>query len=406
MPADPQVTRGKGAFALIVGIGRYRDPGIRPLDFTHADARSFRDLLVDPERTGFAPDNVRLLLDEEATRVNIRKAINRWLVVEAKEESTVIVFFAGHGGQEPDATNAERDGISKYLLPWDADPQCLLESALSSEEFQRDLSVIRAKRLVVFLDSCYAGGVVAKGTRDIAVAGLPFERFAQGEGRIVIAAAQGNQTSLEDRALGHGVFTHHLLEALSGKADADGDGIVSITEVFKYLQKVVPDTARRISPTSVQVPLLCGQLSTDIVLTADLKRVSQKQAQRHEEEQRRLEELRKRRKRLADLFEDGSLHHDVYVEALGIAEAPESALHGVRAKLRKHLERLLADKISAADYAEIRESLQARPPDPPTPPPRPPEPPPVKRDARRFCTRCGAAIVAGTAFCRGCGLRL
>ena len=42
------------------------------------------------------------------------------------------------------------------------------------------------------------------------------------------------QSAQEDAALGHGVFTHFLLEGLRGAADLDGDGQVGVLELHSY----------------------------------------------------------------------------------------------------------------------------------------------------------------------------
>ena len=42
------------------------------------------------------------------------------------------------------------------------------------------------------------------------------------------------QFSLEDKELGHGIFTHFVLQGLAGKADADGDQVVSLGELYEY----------------------------------------------------------------------------------------------------------------------------------------------------------------------------
>ena len=86
-------------YALIIGIGRYRDTRIPPLRYTVADARAMYDVLTDPRHGRFPKGNVRLLLDERATLVNIRKGLN-WLVREAGEDDTVVVYYSGHCAPE------------------------------------------------------------------------------------------------------------------------------------------------------------------------------------------------------------------------------------------------------------------------------------------------------------------
>src|ERR1041385_4843930 len=99
-------------YALITGIGTYRDPRIPRLRFTRCDAEALARLLIDPSRAAFPEKNVQTLLDEQATLRNIKSAISGWLFNRAGADSTVIVFFAGHGGQESDKTGAEKDGIA------------------------------------------------------------------------------------------------------------------------------------------------------------------------------------------------------------------------------------------------------------------------------------------------------
>ena len=77
LPSD--IIAVKSAYALIVGIGQYQDEHFPRLNFTHADAQSFSDLLLNPNRAGFSKENVKLLLDEQATLSNIKKAISGWL---------------------------------------------------------------------------------------------------------------------------------------------------------------------------------------------------------------------------------------------------------------------------------------------------------------------------------------
>ena len=53
-----------------------------------------------------------------------------------------------------------------------------------------------------------------------------------------------DQVSYYSPALKHGVFTHALLEALDGKADANGDGIVTLAEVDAYVGARVAELGR------------------------------------------------------------------------------------------------------------------------------------------------------------------
>nr|AAU82846.1 conserved hypothetical protein [uncultured archaeon GZfos1D1] len=330
----------KDAYALIVGIATYKDPKIPKLNYTTHDAKAVFDLLVDPDMAGFKKENVKIFLDGEATSFNIKDAISSWLFKNAKEDSIVFVFFAGHGGVEEDRFDTEKDNLAKYLLPYDTDFDNFYASALSNSDFNRLLLSIKSRRLVVFMDSCYSGGVSEKKARDVKIVEDPYEKMAEGEGRLVIAASQPDQRSFEDENLGHGIFTHHLIEALSGAADLDNNGYVKAMEVYKHLSDTVPKTAMRLAG-GVQEPILRGDLKTDFVLTVNRKRI---------EEIKHEDVMKKNLKRLFDWYHDGELDPEAYELACRLIESSFEDLSGDDKKVLKSLNDLLSDKISISTF--------------------------------------------------------
>jgi uncharacterized caspase-like protein len=389
-----QVVDTQSSFALIIGIGKYKDPRIPTLKFSHADAHAVYETLAHAERAGFRKENMKMLLDEGATLLNIKKSISNWLFQNTNDESTVVIYFAGHGGTETDKTRVENDGIAKYLLPWDCDSDDLFASGLSSTDFNRLLSTIKARRMIYFMDACYAGGVTQKGARDIGISDGPAQKLAQGEGRIVIASAKPNQRSWEDEKLGHGIFTYHLLEALSGKADIDNDGYVSIMEVFKYLEKNVPDSVRKIA-NSLQEPLLVGDISRDIYLTANMNRINELKKEL-EWKQAELQLLTKEKlRKLFQVYEEGKLTSDVYLEAMKILETAVDKLAPGQHKLLKNLDALLKGGLDADTYLENRLAILASD--------TPAEPRAPASSQKKFCTNCGSPLQAEQKFCTRCG---
>ena len=156
----------------------------------------------------------------------------------------VIIFFAGHGATEKDVMSPDGDGLEKYLLPYDADPRDLYATALPMEEISRVFKRIRSERLVFLADSCYSG---ASGGRTIDITGIRanisdafLDRIASGKGRVIMTASGANEVSAENEELKHGVFTYYLVEGLKGMADADGDGLITVEEVYRYVSDKVP----------------------------------------------------------------------------------------------------------------------------------------------------------------------
>ena len=88
-----------------------------------------------------------------------------------------------------------------------------------------------------------------------------------GEKVVSLTAASGKQIASWDREKEQGLFTHHLLDALYGGGDADGDGHVTASEAKAYLDKYMTRAARR-QHRRVQEASLLG--SEGVVLAAAL----------------------------------------------------------------------------------------------------------------------------------------
>lgn len=185
-------------FALLIGVAKYASPHIPPLPETVLnDARDLAALLQRPERAGYKPKNVRVLLDEQATREGILEGL-RWLAKRAGEHDTAVVFFSGHGGRVEEGPQR-----GSYLLPFDTDPTNPQASALSSEQFTAALNAIRTQKLLVLIDACHSGGSAdPKSAFDQDGAALKrgvtaemYDALKRGSGRIVLASSRPEEFS-------------------------------------------------------------------------------------------------------------------------------------------------------------------------------------------------------------------
>ena len=268
----PTPRREGKRFAVLIGIGDYQNPAITDLAYATADAKSIYDLLTDPGRGGFAKENVKLILGCEATRRKIVDAIGDWLFRRAGPEDEVFIYYAGHGAVEKDRTGIEPDGLSKYLVPADADPHKLFVTGIANTELARLIQALNTKRLVFFLDSCYSAGTTGLGraltTTGFRAGSLSGDLYGQlaGTGQAVVAAAKPNQVALELSSMGHGLFTKFILDGLSGAADVNGDGQVSLLELYPYLSREVARVARQ--EGGIQEPVFRGSISGDLVLAS------------------------------------------------------------------------------------------------------------------------------------------
>jgi len=341
------------AYAVIIGIGKYKDPTIPVLKYTHADASDLYDLLINPRKIGIQKENIKLLLNEEATLQNIKSTVGTWLLRKADEDSTVIIFFSGHGGVEPDPSGSQ----AKYLLPWDAWRDDLYATAISSRDFEGLLQRIKSNRLVMFLDACHSGGVISReGTKDVVTVESLCADLAAGSGRAIIAASQGSQQSFEDDKLGHGIFAHHLLEALKGKADTDRDGKATLTETFNYLGREVPKTAWELAG-AVQEPLMRSDLTTDIVLAIDLDRLEEIRKEKEQAEQE--VKTREDKGKLLRWWSEHKLSTEQYDKALRVYESDDAILDEQDISIKELTHELLAGKLGIENYVfSVNEILQ------------------------------------------------
>jgi hypothetical protein len=229
------------AHALVVGIADYAN--IRKLPKVR-DAEDLATAIGDPELCGYDPKNVTVLLDGEATREKIRAGLET-LKARCNADSTVFLYFSGHGGQIREGANR-----GQYLLPVDVtypgDDE-LARSAISGAKFTAALNAIKAKRLTVVLDCCHAGGI---GEPKDLVASEPvvngvsdgyLDQLKSGTGRVIISATRGSDPAYVRDGAKYGVFTGHFLTGLRGAARGDG-GVIRILDLYSYVQeKVVAD---------------------------------------------------------------------------------------------------------------------------------------------------------------------
>ncbi len=212
--ADESVPIGR-IWAVIIGISRYQN--MQALHFTDDDAYRFWGFLLSPLGGAVPERHMRLLIDEAASRKNILTTIEE-VSAQIDTNDSFILFYSGHG-------------INGAFLPADYDG---LGNILSHDEIRELLERCPARRKLVIADACYAGSYtdfVAKG---------PEQEFRQllsrtGPGTAIILSSRAQEISLESDRLRQGVFSHFLLRGLKGEADADGDAVVTVQELFDYV---------------------------------------------------------------------------------------------------------------------------------------------------------------------------
>ena len=390
------------AHAVVIGINEYADPKIPNLRFARADAELVYAVLTDPAVGRFKPDNVTLLLDAQATERNMRSALGTQLPRRAGSDATVFIYFAGHGAPVIDPRAKSADGLEKYLIPTDAVADDLRSSGISMDAVQQYFSWLDASQVVCFLDSCYSGTAGGRSfdhpsyqTR--AMLSDDFLDSLSSEGRFVVSACSANEVSLESTERGHGIFTHYLVEGLKGAADADGNGKVTIDELYEYVYKNVERDARSMGGSmkpvkkgSVRGTIYLTEYETAAqarvrealklaadaltrgdnraaltlyreVLSLDSANVEAKEATARllEIEQSKAAELKRQQKVLLGYMNNGDLTMSAYNRALSVLDADVASLSADDRQYRRFVDSLIAGELTIRSFVRSVELLDS-----------------------------------------------
>ena len=153
-------------YALCIGINDYPEPvdaERNPIldengdpitdDLTGCvnDAKGYQKLLMD--KFGVPEDNIRILLDKDATEANFIRDL-QWLLSVVKPGDSVFISYSGHGAQIPaDDQPEEEDGLLEVLVFYDT----LIPDDLIAD-IARNLTNGGIHSTFVF-DNCFSGGI-------------------------------------------------------------------------------------------------------------------------------------------------------------------------------------------------------------------------------------------------------
>lgn len=209
-------------WALLVGINRYKDPNFPALKYCVSDVEALADSL---EQLGYTVVLLHDRLRDETrkpTRDNLEAALER-LRQSAQEDDLILVHFAGHGHLVDGQPVLITQEILQPLLARRALPVAQVESILRQGE---------CRRIVFLLDACHTGLKMGRSLTDPQFIRNVYELA---EGFALIAASTSQQLAQEWDARAHGVFTYYLLEGLSGEADMQGKGFVTVSDLTNFV---------------------------------------------------------------------------------------------------------------------------------------------------------------------------
>lgn len=224
-PQDSEQTIQKeqvDIYAVIIGISDYPQNS-QDLVYSDDDARRLYFHLRSPEGGALRKSQIRLLVNQEATKNNILKASEE-IFAKADDNDLVIFYYSGHG-------------LRNGFIPYDLNNK-------NTIVYHTELSAIfnnsKAKQKVIIADACHAGGLgyltekgISSPQEDLAPSFYQ-KLYETNEGYAFILSSKSRELSFEHDGLRAGVFSHFLIDGLKGSANTNSDDIINISELFKY----------------------------------------------------------------------------------------------------------------------------------------------------------------------------
>ena len=239
---QPPAPNGQ-TYAVVVGIADYAalTYATGDLRFADRDARQVAAFLRNKSGGSVPESHIRLLTNRQATQVAIRQALAVFRRAGANDR--VILYFSGHG-------------MPNCFVPYDARPGDATR-LLTYQTIKAAFRASRANTKLCIADACLSGGMTTQQT------GRHLATNVGDKGNVaMMLASRSTQSAVEDGRLAGGAFTYFMLRGLKGPGDLDGDGIVTIRELHRYVSpRVRQRTAGR------QTPIFYGRFSDNLPLS-------------------------------------------------------------------------------------------------------------------------------------------
>ena len=250
MPNKINVKKDENRIALVIGIEKYENLTNLDAVYANRDAKAFK--AYANRALGIPTENIKVLIDQEASRSDTLKALKLWLPQKTKgSKKDIFIFFAGHG-------LASDDGEDLYVLPQDGDSILLKDTAISRAEMFEQIQKLNPNSVTMFFDTCYSGQTRKEETL---IAGLRPIRIVAEKSKTpsnftIFSASNLTQTSGSIEEAKHGIFSYYLMKGLEGKADLDQNKKITNGELIAYLKQNVSEEA--FTNNRQQEPMLSG----------------------------------------------------------------------------------------------------------------------------------------------------
>jgi hypothetical protein len=240
---DPTVTN---LHVLAIGVSHV------DLQFTTKDAQDMVTTFGQLEGKGiFKSVNIEYIIGEGATNVAINSKVENYKALyrlgDIQETDLFVLFISSHGFIYKDSVPSGDVWIpyEDFMIQGsNFDDAAMKATSVSYQDIIVNLSQIQCKKLVL-IDACFSGGIKQKEVNEEAqsINDKIKEAGKRQPGLVTITSSTGEQPSYEDPEWQNGSFTEAILEAFE-KGDYNRDGVVSLSELYKYINQRIPELVR------------------------------------------------------------------------------------------------------------------------------------------------------------------
>lgn len=224
-------------FAIVAGVSAYEY--IQPLRYADADAKEFFRFLTTKTGAGIPAENVKLLLNKDASRSSLLNNVYAFLAKNKDKAKRIIIYFSGHG-------DADAFG-EQYLLAAGCNPagdvnNYAATDAVAVNELKNKLKLFLGAGIEVMLvmDACRTTKLVRGSSNNLLDITANLEQVS---GELLFLSCEKGQVSQEGTQWGNGrgLYSFHLLNGLWGAADKDKNGTITIDELKRYTDNKIYD---------------------------------------------------------------------------------------------------------------------------------------------------------------------
>lgn len=235
-------------WAVVIGIGRFADARVPSLRYAAKDAQDFADFLRDEAGGKFKQDHVKVLLNEDATKINIMDMLgDSFLPHAAQPDDLVVIYLSTHGSP----AGADINGVN-YVVAYDSQINKLFATGIEMKQLLRIIKErVHTNRVVLVLDTCYSGAG-AEDHKGLIRANVDGAHLVQGTGNIIITSSKSDQRSWESDILKNSYFTRYFIDSLKREPDK-----VTLSQAFDQMRNQVQSAVLK-DKGQLQTPSLAG----------------------------------------------------------------------------------------------------------------------------------------------------